>query len=127
MASGCLCSSEQTVLITYRRSGGIAGVNDELVIYSNHQAILVRRTGRAEFTLDADQVARLVQQFEEANFVSLDREYLPQNTCCDLYEYVVTYEGHTVRTMDTAIPEPLEPLLRTLNEIIQSNQGAVQK
>jgi hypothetical protein len=33
---------------------------------------------------------------------------------------VITYRGHTVRTMDTAVPEALRPALDLLNQIVAS-------
>jgi hypothetical protein len=34
---------------------------------------------------------------------------------------VITYRGHTVRTMDTAVPEALRPALDLLNQIVASH------
>jgi hypothetical protein len=61
-----------------------------------------------------------LDQLDQVGFSTLEAEYIPQGTGADLIEYEVTFEGHTVRTMDTAVPETLQPILKLLDEIIQS-------
>ncbi len=36
----------------------------------------------------------------------------------DLIEYTLKYDGITIRTMDTAIPQFLQPVLNILNKIV---------
>jgi hypothetical protein len=108
------------ILAEYRRSGGFAGLDDYLVIQVNGQATLTRKTEHYEFVLDRDTMNQLQALFDDAEFSKLRREYLPSRQGSDLFEYVVTYKGHTVRTMDTAVPEALWPVLELLNQIIES-------
>jgi len=35
--------------------------------------------------------------------------------------YAITYRGHTVRRMDTAVPEVLQPALDLLNQTVASH------
>ena len=60
-------------------------------------------------------------QLEQIDFTALDPEYLAQGAGADLIEYQVTYKGHTVRVVDTAVPESLLPILALLDEIVQSS------
>jgi hypothetical protein len=117
---GCARASSPETLIAYRRSGGFAGWDDHLVIKENGEAILTRQSERHEFTLDGDTTSRLQTLFQEADFSQLRRRYLPAQEGADLFEYVVTYRGHTVRTMDGAVPPSLQPILEALNRIVQS-------
>jgi hypothetical protein len=107
------------VLIEYRRIGGFAGFDDHLTIDMKRKVTLTRKVGHYEFVLDQKSLEQLLQQLDQAKFSEFEREYLPTNTCCDLIEYTITYKGHTVRTMDTAVPEPLQPILGSLNEMIE--------
>jgi hypothetical protein len=120
---GCAKASSSETLIEYRRSGGIAGFDDHLVIKKNGEAIVDRKSERREFTLDGDTTDRLQTLFQEADFSQLRRRYLPSQQGADLFEYVVTYRGHTVRTMDGAVPSSLQPVLEALNRIVQA-QGS---
>lgn len=117
---GCTKTSSSETLIEYRRSGGFAGLNDRLVIKKSGEATLTRNSEHSEFTLDGDTMKRLQVLFEEANFSQLRKEYPPLQPGADFFEYVVTYKGHTVRTMDGAVPPSLEPVLEALNQIVES-------
>ncbi len=118
---GCTKASSPETLIEYRRSGGFIGLDDHLVIKENGEAILTRRRSeRYEFSLDSDTIDHLQALFEEAGFSQLHEEYLPSHPGADLFEYVVTYKGHTVRAMDFAVPPSLQAILEALNQIIES-------
>lgn len=117
---GCTEASSSGTLIEYRRSGGFTDLDDHLVIKKNREAALTRKSERFEFTLNSDTINRLQTLFEEAEFSQLRKEYLPSRPGADLFEYVITYKGHTVRTMDGAVPPSLWPILEALNQIVES-------
>lgn len=117
---GCTQTSSSDMLIEYRRSGGFVGLDDYMVIGKNGKLVLTRKSERYELTLDSDTVELLQTLFEEADFSQLGKKYLPPRQGSDLFEYVVTYEGHTIRTMDGAVPPSLQPILEALNHIIES-------
>ena len=116
---GCAGSDRR---IEYRRSGGFAGFDDRLVIAEDGKSTLTRRSQRYEFTLDEDSLKSLQGLFETARFSQLSKEYLPSQPGADLFEYILTYQGHTVRTLDGAVPEALQPILEALNRIV-ADQG----
>ena len=118
--SGCARTSESGTWVKYERSGGIAGLDDHLRISANGEAVLDSRSQRHEFSLSPDTVNRLESLFEAAKFSGLEEEYLPSSQGADRLEYVVTYEGHTVRTADGAVPSSLQAVLDALNQIVQN-------
>ena len=118
--AGCTGTTSSGTLIEYRRSGGFAGLDDCLVINVNGETTLSRKAEHCEFALDSDTMKHLQTLFDNADFSKLRREYLPPRQGSDLFEYVVTYKGHTVRTMDTAVPESLQPILESLNQIVEN-------
>jgi hypothetical protein len=109
-------------LIEYHRQGGFAGLDDRLIIQDQESATLVQGSDEFHLELEPGMVDELVAQLESIGFSSLQSEYLPKDTGADLIEYELTYKGHTVRTMDTAVPNSLQPILNLLNEIIQSSE-----
>jgi hypothetical protein len=113
---------QASVLIEYRRSGGIAGREDRLVIRSDGTARLTRRGTDVDFSVAADTLARVRALIDSARFSTLRAEYLPARRGADLFEYVVTCQGRTVRTMDTAVPDRLQPLLQLLAGLIASRR-----
>jgi hypothetical protein len=117
---GCSAPEFSGALIEYHRIGGFAGFNDRLVIETNGKAVLTRKTDRVEFILPQVTLDRLIAAFGKAEFNKLGREYLPVRKGNDLIEYTLIYKGQTVHTMDTAVPEVLQPVLEILNQIIAS-------
>ena len=115
-------SSSSGTLIEYLRIGGIAGFDDHLVINTDGTATLSRKAQGYEFELNSNTTSQLETLFDEAKFLELDKEYLPSHQGGDLFEYVLMYQGHTVRTLDSAVPEALWPILETLNQIIENRK-----
>ncbi len=134
LVSGCFNASESTpvptsqnsILVIYERTGGFAGLRDQLTIYSNGHCELRRKNVEREFTLRPSQLAHLKELMEEASFPGLKDEYLPTNTGADFFEYVVSYQAgegkmHTVRAINGAVPDALQPILNELNQLISDN------
>jgi hypothetical protein len=125
-SSACASSSSQDVLIEYRRTGGFAGFDDHLVIYTNGDAVLTRQDQQSEFSISPDSMLKLQDLFSQADFGDLRREYLPERQSADVFEYVISYQGKSVRSVDTAIPPELIPLIQALNEIVDTGRGSLQ-
>ncbi len=118
LISGCALVPTDEMIIEYRRVGGIAGFNEALEIRENRSAQLVAYGGIIEFQIESDRYENLIGLFEAADFMQLDAEYLPESTCCDLFDYTIRYQSHTVHTMTTAVPVEIEPILAALDGIV---------
>ena len=119
LLSACGGSRSETALVEYHRSGGFAGIDDHLVVYPDGRATLTRKGVQAESQLSSDDLSSLDSVFTAAGFTSLNRQYLPSGGA-DLIEYTITYQGHTVQAVDTAIPPELQPVLQVLDQLIES-------
>jgi hypothetical protein len=111
-------NSQVATLVELHRSGGIAGREERLVVYSDGTAKLWGRGPVVDLTVQSDTLARLHELIQGIKFDSLRAEYLPPRQGADLFEYVVISKDHRVRTMDTAVPPPLQPLLQLLGGIM---------
>lgn len=116
-------TSSPKILIEYHRSGGFAGVSEDLTIYDNLQAVFRERNKESEFTLTKEKVDSLTKRLEEANFLTLQKEYVSERPGADFFEHRISYKGHTVKAIDATVPESLWPVLESLNGIIQSQKG----
>ena len=118
-------NQDDNVTVDYRRTGGIAGFADHLVIDSNGRCTLQRKNGQFEFNLPPDDFILLFQLFQQADFFNLKDSYLPEKMGADLFTYVITYRTsgreHTVTTMDTAVPPALMPVIIQLDKIVSDN------
>lgn len=106
--------------IRFSRSGGFRGADDTLVLSAPDRAVLIRAGNKHEFNIDSSVVQDFQQRLEKIHFKELDANYMLDDTCCDLIEYTITYNGHTVKTMDTAIPNDLQQIIDDLNQIINA-------
>ena len=104
--------------ITFVRIGGFPGYSDRLVLYPDGKVVIARKNGecRQDISLEARQ--NLVSHLKKNQSTEPTQEFLPENTCCDLIEYTLKYDGITIRTMDTATPQFLQPVLNILNKIV---------
>ncbi len=114
------CATVQPVLpIEYTRTGGIAGFNDHLKIDANGHGTLTRRSGVFDFELTADELGRLQAILRDA-----DLAMIPENPSKppvpDEFGYLLTYQGRTIKTSDTAMPEKLRPVIAWLNHLIEA-------
>ncbi|MFQ5342327.1 MAG: protealysin inhibitor emfourin [Anaerolineae bacterium] len=111
------------VLVEYRRTGGIAGYDDHLIVRTTGEATLEKKGGvRDIFTVDEDVVARLQQTVEDARIFDLKSEYRPAQVIPDAFTYRIAFQAegrrHTVETTDGAIPDQLVRVIDELNQII---------
>lgn len=118
--AACDASPPANNPIDYYRSGGFAGFDDHLQLAATGKAVVTRRNKAYEGTVDAGQMEQIRALLDKADFTHLANEYLPARPGADLIEYTLTYTGHSVRTMDSATPPALQPLLAVLNSIVDS-------
>jgi hypothetical protein len=117
--TACAGSNKPDILLEYHRTGGLVSLNDHLTIDREGNAILKRKNVQAEFILDGKTLRRLETLFNNVAFTNLKNAYFPSQPGADLIEYTITYNGYTVQMMDTAIPEILQPILESLNQIVE--------
>jgi uncharacterized protein CbrC (UPF0167 family) len=126
VTSGCL--GEKTtpvtrqnppvILVEYERTGGIAGLNDRLVIFNNGAAIISGKAGSHEIALNETELANISELFADAKFPALDSSYTARHGAADVIRYTITYNGKIVVAEDTAIPSALQPVIDEFNRII---------
>jgi len=136
-------------LVSYRRSGGMAGADDRLVVYADGGYRLSgRRVPTRSGILAATDLAELRRVAAEAHIARLagpsgaSAGGLPATSTAsagtssraetdnngatapgDAFRYEVTYEGHVTGAVDGAVPPSLEPLLSVLAELLSKYQG----
>lgn len=74
-------------IIVFQRSGGIAGLDENWIIYSEGR--LVSAEGK-EWQVDPREIAILASGIEELGFLDLRDSYLEWNSCCDRFSYTLT-------------------------------------
>ena len=108
------------VFVDYHRSGGIAGVNDRLVIFDNGVAVVSGRSTSAVIALNATDIALISALFNQTQFWQLQTNYSAPHSSADLMTYTISYHGKTVTAAETAMPPSLKTVVVELDRILQS-------
>ncbi|MFA5401186.1 MAG: protealysin inhibitor emfourin [Dehalococcoidia bacterium] len=108
--------------IVYQRSGGLSNMGDTLSIYEGGDCELVGKNGDLHrCQVLSLKLGKIEQAFEQAGFFALPEEY-PGNSQADVIKYCINYsaEGkkHRVTVYSNAMPDPLIPLIRELDQCI---------
>jgi hypothetical protein len=116
--------------ISLARTGGIAGIDEEVTITADGE-ILLRRglDGELQSTgegLDPAELEALHDLVATAEFRALESDYADPNLCCDQFHYNVTAAvgGDTVTTATAdgvEAPEILGQVLAILTPILDAN------
>ena len=93
-----------TPLIEYHRSGGMRGTDHRLTVTNDGQATLTRDGLTTNITIESDVMNRLRGTMREIEFDKLEPVDQPQRGGADMYEYAITYQGHTVRAKELSLP-----------------------
>jgi hypothetical protein len=107
-----------TALLEFSRQGGIAGMDDRLVVQPDGSYTITRRGGSAKAgKLSAAELAVLRQQLDAANLGALP-SVTRTGTIADGFTYRLVYQGREVVAADGSVPPPLEPLIGALNQLL---------
>ncbi|NTU99890.1 MAG: META domain-containing protein, partial [Methanoregulaceae archaeon] len=114
-------TGEPAPLITYSRTGGIAGLDDRLILSPDGTATVTRKGATRQVKVPELTMRKLTAHLSAADFPSLKDSYPATREGADFFTYTLTHDGKTVVTKDTGIPAILVPIINTLNEIVESH------
>jgi hypothetical protein len=112
---------ERAVFLVYEKTGGVAGVDQELRCHRDGQCELIDSVTpgtEPQAFLSADELGRLRETFEDAGFEGLDSSYPAPQPGSDYFSYRIAYEGKTVTTETTGVPPELEPVIAELDRLV---------
>lgn len=126
---GCLSEHETTgysssppgILLDYHREGGISGFDDHLVVFENGESVISTRQSSGTFALDSGSLKEIKDLLDQAQFTTLNASYPAPSSGADYFSYEITYNGHTVITEDTGVPDRLVPVISELNDVISEH------
>ncbi|WP_420631379.1 hypothetical protein [Candidatus Leptofilum sp.] len=107
--------------VVFKRSGGIAGVEEEWIIFVDGR---IETNTAIQPQLSAEDVSQLLDSLDSSGFFSLNPTYLPEDACCDRFLYEMTaVQQTTFRTVTTLeatpdMPESLQQALRLIQNTL---------
>jgi hypothetical protein len=107
--------------ITIRKSGGIAGVNDTLVIDAKGQWSRTTKAGtRSSGQLTTEQLAQVAKLATDPRLITEAQTLQSPNNCADAFNYAVSIGSATVSFSDcgsSAAPPATAELVRYLEQV----------
>ena len=124
--SGCLGtktpavshSTPPAIFADYQRTGGIAGIDERIVIFDNGLAVISKKTTSTEIMLNQSDLDRITGIFNEAQFTMLMGNYTARRGSADYFRYTISYHSKTVIAEDSAVPPSLQPVISEMNRMI---------
>jgi len=109
------------IFVDYQKSGGIAGLDNRLVIFTNGAGLISGKNVNRELSFNQSELRHLDELFSRAGFSELEPSYTSRHGGADLIRYSISFRNMTVTTEDTAIPPSLQPVIDELNGIMDRN------
>ena len=104
--------------VTYERGGGLKGRRDRLVVRPDGSATLTVQDKPKAVTLTGKELDTLASDLEQADLGSLSPDSTSEQPQPDTFGYRVSYDGDTVTTDDTAMPDQLRGLMARLGGLV---------
>ena len=117
---------EPNTAVIFKRSGGLAGVDEQWVLFVDGR---IETNTPTQPQLSTQHVSQLLTNLETIGFFELNSSYLPEDTCCDRLFYEITAlqasTFHTVTTLENTpdMPEPLQQSLRLIQNTLFENNN----
>lgn len=108
------------IFADYHRTGGIAGLDDRIVIFDNGVAVISQKATSKEITLNQTDLERISGIFNEARFSQLQGNYTARRGTADYFRYTINFNGKSVIAEDSAIPPSLQLVIDEMNRIINT-------
>jgi hypothetical protein len=125
LLSGCGGGAESQGLeseVRFSRGGGIAGVQQELVIAPDGSARVTSRGRTVErFRVNDAQRDAIVRDLESAHFSSMPKDASPGPPVPDDFGYTVTYDGHTSSAQGSRMPDRFAQAIDTLGDVARAH------
>jgi hypothetical protein len=109
------------IFVDYHRTGGIAGLDERIVIFDNGVAVISKKTASTEIALNQTELERISGILNESQFSMLQGNYTARRGAADYFRYTISYHGKTVIAEDSAVPPSLQPVIDEMYRIIILN------
>jgi hypothetical protein len=115
--------AREGTFVRFVKSGGFAGITDQLEILGDGQASVTTKQSKENFRLDEATMARLRTELDGVDFAGLSSAPVPKTSVRDGFFYAITYDGHEVKRPDDKVEKELLPIVKSLDDILRQHGG----
>lgn len=110
-------------VIVYGRSGGLKGIDANEIEWRFYADGRIQASDGRSWQKSPEEIQQMLADLEANGFFELEQKYLPADTCCDRFTYVITADNGSqaqrVITMDgTDMPDDLARVLQLFDELL---------
>jgi hypothetical protein len=108
--------------LIFQRTGGLMGVADHWSIFPDGR--IVANNGQ-EVQVEPERIQQLLTDVKSLGFFEMNKAYMPKNTCCDRFTYIIIARDadkiHSVTTIDAApnAPPALWQIIEAIHRLIR--------
>jgi len=112
------------VAILYKRSGGLAGISEEWIIYPNGRIVSLQKK---EWQVAEAKVTELLTKLETLGFFELKGKFVPVDQCCDRFLYTLFAQRNEKSNTITVLqgvsntPQSVWEALAAVSQFIDEN------
>jgi hypothetical protein len=125
LLTGCGGAAEVPTLqgeVRFSRGGGIAGLQQELVIAPDGRARVTSRGRTVErFQVPKAERDAIARDLEKARFSSLPKDASPGPPVPDDFGYTINYDGHTSSAQGSRMPDRFARASDTLGDVARAH------
>jgi hypothetical protein len=108
--------------VRFARGGGIAGLQQELVIAPDGRARVTSRGRTVErFRVTESQRDAIARDLQSAGFATLPKDASPGPPVPDDFGYRVTYRGHESNAQGSGMPDRFARAIDTLSDVARTH------
>jgi len=125
LLSGCGGAEQSGGLkseVRFSRGGGIAGLQQELVIAPDGRARVTSRGRTVErFRVTPKKRDAIANDLDKARFSTLPKDASPGPPVPDDFGYTVSYDGHTSSAQGSRMPDRFARAIDTLGDVARAH------
>jgi hypothetical protein len=108
----------ESTLVTFHRTGGIAGVDDRVTVKADrHVTVRSRGSSAGHRRISVAAIRRLRHALKEAR-LGRPPPQGPPGGCADCFHYTISYGGHHVQLSEDRVPDRMRRAIDLLSRLI---------
>jgi hypothetical protein len=112
-------AAARSTVVRFERSGGFAGFDDHVTVFSDRRYLARSRDGAARRKRLSTKGMRALRRDLEAAHLDRPPPRAGPGGCADCFEYTIAYRGHRVSLSEDNVPDRMRPAIARLSRLLR--------